>query len=369
MPAVGGLLGRGDGKHLVATVTVYFHPARNAGSMIEACLLAIGAFIYALVISFSSMAVSVFFGNRNLIAVGHGIVLVVFCAGGLGFIGWLKQRLNNPLVNVACSLASLAIVTVLTREGAVQAAKFSYVQVYQVLRMILMGTFFASLVSFLIRPRSARKELRDDLVKITDHLEEVLTFITRGFLSGADEDLNNQIFEAAQKRYNSSFNSLVKNLRESRFEHYFFGSERVHELEVKLVKCIERLAQDLVGLRSAASTQFSLIQKSEGGDAFMGDSFLTFSPSQLSDGGPDSQLGNRLQPIQEVSEGSTPNDENGPGPITSQESIILSAAEIFSLFISQLGPPMVSRLPCQLFVLTILTCAEIFSIYFEGCFE
>lgn len=39
------------------------------------------------------------------------MVLIVFIGGGLGFVGWFKQRYNAPLVSVSCSLASLAIIT------------------------------------------------------------------------------------------------------------------------------------------------------------------------------------------------------------------------------------------------------------------
>jgi hypothetical protein len=45
---------------MVATITVYFHPARSAGSMEEAVLLGTMAFCYAVFISVFSMAVSVF---------------------------------------------------------------------------------------------------------------------------------------------------------------------------------------------------------------------------------------------------------------------------------------------------------------------
>ena len=92
---ISGLLGRNDGKHVVATVTVYFHPARSAGSMLEATVLALLAFAYAAAVSFSSMAISVFFANQDLLAVGHAIVLIVFCGGALGLVGWTKQRLGK----------------------------------------------------------------------------------------------------------------------------------------------------------------------------------------------------------------------------------------------------------------------------------
>ncbi|KAL8658644.1 MAG: hypothetical protein Q9226_000859 [Calogaya cf. arnoldii] len=36
VPAIAAMLGQQDGKHMVATITVYFHPARSQGSMFEA---------------------------------------------------------------------------------------------------------------------------------------------------------------------------------------------------------------------------------------------------------------------------------------------------------------------------------------------
>lgn len=160
---VAAFLGKQDGKHLVATITVYFHPARSQGSMYEAILLALLAFLYAAFISFTSMAVSIAFADRGLKTLGHVVVLVLFCGGGLGFVGWLKQRLRNPLVNVACSLTSLAIITVLTKEGAVQMATFSYAKVVQVLKMVIMGIICTTFVCLAFRPLSADAQLRQGL--------------------------------------------------------------------------------------------------------------------------------------------------------------------------------------------------------------
>jgi hypothetical protein len=106
---IAGILGHNDGKHVVATVIVYFHPARTTGSMIEASIFALIAFAYSAVVSFGSMAVAVFFGSQNLLYVGHILVLFIFCGGGLGAIGWLKQKLNNPLVNVVGPLCEVQV--------------------------------------------------------------------------------------------------------------------------------------------------------------------------------------------------------------------------------------------------------------------
>jgi len=96
---------------------VYFHPARSAGSMHEATIFALAAFLYSTIISVGSMGVSLLFYQLELIELGHAIVLTVFCAGGLGLIGYTKIAMSSPTVSVACSLASISIITILTKEG------------------------------------------------------------------------------------------------------------------------------------------------------------------------------------------------------------------------------------------------------------
>jgi hypothetical protein len=63
-------LGRQDGKHMVATMSVYFHPGRSIGSMHEAVLLAICSVLYASFISFASMATSILFRGWDFRAAG-----------------------------------------------------------------------------------------------------------------------------------------------------------------------------------------------------------------------------------------------------------------------------------------------------------
>ena len=262
VPAIANTLGQQDGKHMVATVTVYFHPARSQGSMFEAVLLAILAFVYAAFISFTSMAVSVLFGRTlDLIVVGHILVLIIFCGGGLGLVGWVKQRLGNPLVNVACSLTSLAIITVLTKEGAVQASMFSDDKVVQVMKMVIMGVISTTAICFLVNPISARKELRQNMIEVTDSFADMLTMITRSFLTGVEEDTQQQSYTTASARYRKVLGSLTKHLKEAKFEHYVMGTEDEFYLEAKLVTCMQRLAQSIGGLRSAATAQFALLDQ------------------------------------------------------------------------------------------------------------
>ena len=354
VPLIAGLLGKQDGKHMVATITVYFHPARTKGSMIEAMICAVLAFVYAVIISFSSMGVSILFGRTlDMLFLGHIIVLIVFCGGGLGFVGWIKQRLGHPLVNISCSLTSLAIITVLTKEGAVQAAEFSANKVTQVMIMILMGVFATTAVSFIIWPLSAREELRADLIQVTDSFGDLLAMITRGFLTGSEEALQQASFQDASDKYKRVFNSLTKNLKEAKYEYYILGTEKEHQLETRLVNCIQRLAQNIGGLRSAATTQFLLMaQPGVSGSATPASSiytptpkfaYFTSSPSSLRSPSEDHGV---LAAIDETPEDASSEDSHLAFPCSEDGSVhsVTSPSDIFAKFIIQLGPSMVSML-------------------------
>lgn len=354
IPAIAALLGQQDGKHMVATITVYFHPARSKGSMVEAIICAAVAFVYAVFICFSSMAVSIFFGRTlDLIVLGHVIVLITFCGAGLGLVGWTKQRLGHPLVNVSCSLTSLAIITVLTKEGAVQAAEFSDDKVVQVMIMILMGVSATIAVSLLISPVSASDELKKDLVQVTDLLGDLLAMITTGFLTGSEEELQQQHFLDTSTKSKKAFSSMTKNLKESKYEHYVMGTETEYQLEAKLVNCMQRLEQNVGGLRSAATTQFLLMSQTGvtssatptstgyGGNTPRFSSFPTIADGSMSlpvEHGV-------LAAIHEVPEDESQEDSRLAHPFPDGDSVAStfnSPADIFSRFITQLGPSMVS---------------------------
>ncbi|EFY88257.1 hypothetical protein J3459_017142 [Metarhizium acridum] len=253
-------LGKPDGKHVVATITVYFHAARSAGSMIEAILIAIIAVAYAEIVSILSMVVSVLFGAQmGLVTLAHALVVIVFIGGGFGFMGWVKQRMNNPLVNVGSTLASIAIISVVTKENAVVYNIFSNQKIAQVLKMLVMGITSAAAVNLLIWPVSARTQLRESMVKASVALGDVLTAVNSSFLRGdAWHDHPNDISKASSA-YKQTHATVVKNLRESKFEQYLLGREKVYAVERSIVQAMETLAQSIGGLRSAAKTQQTLL--------------------------------------------------------------------------------------------------------------
>lgn len=356
LPPLANFLGQQDGKHLVATITVYFHPSRSAGSMTEAALLGAAAFCYATFVGISSMAVSVYFEQQwDLIELAYATIIIVFVGGGLGFVGWVKQRYSAPLVSVACSLASLAIITILTKENAVQVGVFSNDKIVQVMKMVIMGIICTSAVSLLLWPISARTELRDSLIKTTDSLGDMLTMITRGFLSGSEIDLRSTAFQNAQSKYKTVFSQLTRTLGEAKFEHYMLGTEEEYKLEANLVLCMQKLQQSIGGLRSAATTQFSLLREAReiGGSSpvipkrhFPSIGELTRAPERFA----------QLSAIEETAEEGSDQDVDTIGlgpqspPTLGRTASVASAfmptvrtpSEIFSRFMLYLGPSMKS---------------------------
>lgn len=350
IPALSAFLGHQDGKHMVATVTVYFHPARSQGSMYRALICALLAFCYSAFLSITSMLVENFFQDSlDLPALGHAVVLIVFCGGGLGFVGWTKQRLGDPLVNVACSLTALSTITVLTKEGAVQSGDLSLNKIIQVLKMVIMGVIFAGAVSFLIFPISARKKLRANLVTTTDTLAVMLGIIAESFLSGSEDELKSAEFIEAETKHRKAYGQLDKLVREAKLEHYFAGTEREYRLEKKLVRWVQDITHNMGGLRSAASLQFSLIRETlaresqESGGQQGAFSTEYFASLERSWSFPD---GSFLEPIDERPEEelspsggfSTPNSDGKLEPAKHH----LLPADVFTIFISHLGPAMVS---------------------------
>ena len=212
-------------------------------------------------------------------------------------------------------------------------------------------------------------------IKTTDAFGEMLAIITRSFLNGSEDELSHEPSKAASERYRTVFDALTKNLQEAKLEHYALGTETEYHIESKLVKCMQRLAQDIGGLRSAATTQFSLLANKTDKDSISSitsshDSVTPTPPQVISPLVSPSRTFPRLSAIDEVPEelvgyesdeqgrsaGETPPrrskeySENSDAASTLQSHrtefsslpSAASSAEIFARFIKYLGPSMKS---------------------------
>ncbi|KAG6213531.1 hypothetical protein E4U50_001193 [Claviceps purpurea] len=354
-PVLSDFLGHRDGKHIVATLTVYFHPARTVGSMLEAVLIAVVAVAYAEMVCILSMVAGIASRtSTGSVVPAHAVVLIIFVGGGLGFVGWIKQRLNKPLVNVASTLASMAIITVITKEQSVQDGYFSGDKFVQVIKMLAVGIVFSAAVNLLVWRLSARRLLRESVVTASICMGDRLSFVTAGFLNGTDEEINSPEYAQSRRRYESVYADMSKSLREAKLEHYVMGREKIYKLDKRLFKSVEAVQQAIGGLRSSLATQIALLNELPPVSS-QDTEILTLSQA----GGPLSPLtrqvrrvasllldgaGDDLSVIEE-DEDEDPSIQDffsQSEPSLRKPALFRSPADIFSLFITMLGPSLKS---------------------------
>ncbi|KAF8254118.1 hypothetical protein K440DRAFT_648719 [Wilcoxina mikolae CBS 423.85] len=343
---VSNLLGHYDGKHMVATFCTYFHPARSMGSMHQATLYALVAFMYSAFVSVGSMGLTILFANMDLMELGHALVLVIFCAGGLGFIGYIKHTKAHPTVNVACSMASIAIITILTKEGSVQRAEFNLGKIGQVSIILLMAIAISNFLAFSLWPSSAIDDLRQLMVECFDAFSESLGGITHSFLRGSYDDIDSTKYASIETSHRTVFSSLLKNLRDAKLEHYVRGTEKQHRQETLLVESMQRLAQNIGGLRSAAHTQFLLLREVREHELGGVPPVPLGSRSASSDAGrlftpPDQEIEEYLpgdHPVGSVSNSSS--NSSIAEAETADADIESSPLTVLDEFMYHLGPPM-----------------------------
>ncbi|KAK6360551.1 hypothetical protein TWF730_006691 [Orbilia blumenaviensis] len=349
IPLFAALFGKNDGKHMVATVAVYFHPSRTRGSMAEATMFATIAVLYSCFISAGTLGTATFFGHLGLPAIGHIIILMVFCVGGLGLIGWTKLKMASPTANVSCSLASIIIITTLTKDNATQEGIFNMTKIMQTVAMAVCAIVISTTLSNIMWPSFAVIELRKSMVTSTRAFSEMLEAITKGFIDGSEEPLQQTSFKKASADHRKTFTDLAKHLHEAKFEHYMKGTEVTYGLELRLVECLQRLAQALGGLQNAAKTQFSLLEQSDQTDPFLSEypelqsSFTSSYPHTPSEGPArdyfDSPVEVRpstsgtIRTMASVASAASAVSEDGA-------LVVVTGRTLFDQFIQHLGPSM-----------------------------
>lgn len=348
---VSEFLGKPDGKHVVATITVYFHANRTWGSMVEAVLLAVCAIAYAQLISVLAMGLSVLGTHVGFQAASHIMILVLCIGFGMGFLGWVKQKMGSPLVNVACTLASIAIITIVTKEEAIHHGYLSSVKVIQIFKILVMGVSITFLVNLLVWRTSAREGLRGSMGSAAVSLGDMLAMIARGFLNGSEDEVLSDDYTRILKQYRTAWGKITTNMKDAKTEHYIMGRERIYNLDREVVRSLEVLSQAIGGLRSAAETQIALLkeqpQESTSEQASPGS--RSHSPTLTRTGSQYFKIAqDRFMALDAISEESEPASANAS---PAQGNVSLSPlppatfrapSEIFDLFIALLGPSMKS---------------------------
>ncbi|CAG8581661.1 54_t:CDS:2 [Ambispora gerdemannii] len=261
IPALNALIGLTEAQnaHLVASVSVFFNPAKTIGGIFEAMFLALFAGCYGALVGVLSMASAVWFNQQQMYILGHVVSVVVWCGGSIFILAFLKATLKKPAFNSACSLCCIIIFVVLTKEGSVVLGEFATNKIFQVATIILVGASISFLVSVLLWPVSASDKLKDEIGKTLASFRLLLKLLTKTFLID-DIHYTDASVQEAITSHRATFTSLKASLNEAKLEIHNRAMQRELGLYHEVVKSLQRLAQHLGGLRSCCGLQWEMIK-------------------------------------------------------------------------------------------------------------
>ncbi|KAF4621168.1 hypothetical protein D9613_000656 [Agrocybe pediades] len=327
--------------HMVATIAVYFNPAKTVGAMIEADLFCLIGILYSFVVCLVSMNMFWWFEVHPGWEWAADLVALGWIGLSFSAMAWMKVWMENPSFNTgkehsllpkyswltfsaqACSMTAITIFIVVIKEGGLTT-------LLHVSGIILCGSAISNLVCFLLWPQSARSNLQLNMTKTLDSFATLLPMLTTIFLLEDDEEghpTDPDKIQYAVENHQNSFTSLRKSLREAKSEWILTSTpwDETQESETSpasaipgmsgkdsyedTVDCLNRLGQHLNGLRSGTRLQHDITKAG-------------LKSRTVRQGQPGSYETN---PIQETEE---------------DASALEAAAAMFSELVDELGPPL-----------------------------
>ncbi|KAF9258847.1 hypothetical protein L218DRAFT_974799 [Marasmius fiardii PR-910] len=266
--------------HMVATVAVYFNPAKTMGGMLEADIFCVFGLFYSAFVALASMSMFWWIDVQPGLEWLADVIAIVWVGVSMSVLAWLKLWMANPQFGTACSMMSIIIFVVVVKEGGLNT-------LLQVTFVIACGIGISNLVCYLIWPTTATANLQSNMTKTLDSFSRLLDMVTGTFLL-TETHKNQTKLQRAIEAHQNSFTSLKKNLKEAKSEWLFWGRlkspaaeecctpadrleqgynggsptirngrERAYE---DAVDCLNRLGQHLNGLRSGTRLQYELLK-------------------------------------------------------------------------------------------------------------
>ncbi|KDR75940.1 hypothetical protein GALMADRAFT_68130 [Galerina marginata CBS 339.88] len=259
-------------SHMVATIVVYFNPAKTVGAMMEADMFCLFGLLYSAFVCLISMSMFWWLEIKPGWEWVADIVALSWIGLSIGALAWMKVWMENPSFNtgkiVDLSLLSFLLIFYysVVKEGGLET-------LLQVSGIIVCGSVIANLVCYLLWPQSAISNLQLSMTKTLESFSTLLPMLTRIFLLENDSKtmMGLDEIQSAVEAHQNSFTSLKKNLREAKSEWILTRAPREHE-EYRTtqfytsgrrsyedsVDCLNRLAQHLNGLRSSTRLQYDI---------------------------------------------------------------------------------------------------------------
>ncbi|KZT51834.1 hypothetical protein CALCODRAFT_442467 [Calocera cornea HHB12733] len=236
--------------HMVATIVVYFNPAKTLGAMIEADIFCITAALFASMCSLVAMSNFWLFGpqpGRQWIA---DAVVLVWIGSAISVIAYAKMWMDKASFNPACSMAIVTISIVVIKEGG-------WATLLQVLCIIFIGSTISNIVCFLVWPESAVTCLQTNMSKSLVSLSTLLSVIGESFLAGNDRPPDEHDLSGAVAGYQAVFTKLKTGLSEAKSE--WADPRLMEDADYEAaINSFTHLAQHMTGLRDGAKIRNEL---------------------------------------------------------------------------------------------------------------
>ncbi|KAF8550630.1 hypothetical protein OG21DRAFT_1478462 [Imleria badia] len=238
--------------HMIATIAVYYNPAKTIGGMFEADSYCLVAWLYSALMSLSGLSLFWWLDLKPGFELVADFELIIWVGLTIWGLTWMKVWMSKPTFNSACSMSA----TVAVREG-------TWETLLAISSIVLVGIAISNLVCFSLWPQSATYNLQVDMTKTLDSYATLLGMITNTFL--LEEPIRKPShgkMQRAVENHQSSFTSLKKSLAEARSEWFGILGEQERVLSKQAygdaVDSLTRLAQHLNGLRSGTRLQYEL---------------------------------------------------------------------------------------------------------------
>ncbi|KAH7339754.1 Fusaric acid resistance protein-like-domain-containing protein [Rhizoctonia solani] len=239
--------------HMVATVAVYYNPAKTIGGMIEADMFCLVGAAFA---SFASLMATDSFWFFEVQPGWEWLadVLVLAWLGlAMTLIAWSKLWVGKPTFGSACSMTSIILFVVIVKEGSAEVLA-------QVLLITALGITISNVVCFVLWPESATTNLQQEMSKTLNSFSTLLKMLTNTFLLDEEQSVRRATLMRAADAHQKSFTSLKKVLAEARVERCDPRMQRTAKVYDEAVLGLNHLGQHFGGLRSGTKLQFELIQ-------------------------------------------------------------------------------------------------------------
>ncbi|CEL60767.1 hypothetical protein RSOLAG1IB_04006 [Rhizoctonia solani AG-1 IB] len=239
--------------HMVATVAVYYNPAKTIGAMIEADMFCLVGAVFASIASLVATDSFWFFELQPGWEWLADLLVLAWVGLAMAMIAWSKLWVNKPTFGSACSMTSIILFVVIIKEGGTEVLA-------QVLLITALGITISNLICFGLWPESATTDLQKEMTTTLNSFSTLLKMLTSAFLLDEASPVRRQRLIKAVEDHQKSFTSLKKVLAEARVERCDPRIQRTAKVYDEAVLGLNHIAQHFGGLRSGTKLQFELIQ-------------------------------------------------------------------------------------------------------------